>query len=138
MRLAASIQHVIKQYVMDGETVHALRGVSFDVPEGDYVAIMGPSGSGKSTLLNLLGCLDRPTAGTILLGDDDVSRLNDDRAVRDPRLADRLRLPVVQPDPATDRAGEHRGPAVLPGPADGQGPPPLPGAGRDGRAWRSG
>jgi putative ABC transport system ATP-binding protein len=78
MRLAASIQQVVKQYVMDGETVHALRGVSFDVPEGDYVAIMGPSGSGKSTLLNLLGCLDRPSAGTIMLGDADVSRLNDD------------------------------------------------------------
>jgi putative ABC transport system ATP-binding protein len=59
--------------------VHALRGVSFDVPEGDYISIMGPSGSGKSTLLNLLGCLDRPTAGQFLLGDVDVSTMNDDR-----------------------------------------------------------
>ena len=79
MTLAASIQTVTKRYVMDGETVHALRGVSFDVPEGDYVAIMGTSGSGKSTLLNLLGCLDRPTSGTILLGHDDVSQMTDDR-----------------------------------------------------------
>jgi putative ABC transport system ATP-binding protein len=78
MIAAASIRQVTKRYVMDGETVHALRGVSFEVPEGDYVAIMGPSGSGKSTLLNLLGCLDRPTDGTILLGDEDVSRLSDD------------------------------------------------------------
>ncbi len=53
-------------------------GVSFDVPEGDYVAIMGPSGSGKSTLLNLLGCLDRPTTGHLFLGEDDVGRMNDD------------------------------------------------------------
>jgi putative ABC transport system ATP-binding protein len=69
---------VTKKYVLDGETVHALRGVSFDVPEGDYMAIMGTSGSGKSTLLNLLGCLDRPTSGVLLLGNQDVSRLTDD------------------------------------------------------------
>jgi putative ABC transport system ATP-binding protein len=65
--------------VLSGETVHALRGVSFDVPEGDYISIMGPSGSGKSTLLNLLGCLDRPTSGRFLLGDVDVSRMSDDK-----------------------------------------------------------
>jgi putative ABC transport system ATP-binding protein len=66
-----------KDYVLKGETVRALRGVSLDVPEGDYVAIMGPSGSGKSTLLNLLGCLDKPTAGAYFLGDVDVAQLND-------------------------------------------------------------
>jgi putative ABC transport system ATP-binding protein len=60
MRLAVSVGDLRKDYVLSGETVHALRGVSFDVPEGDYISIMGPSGSGKSTLLNLLGCLDRP------------------------------------------------------------------------------
>jgi putative ABC transport system ATP-binding protein len=79
MTLAASVQGVTKRYQMDGEVVNALRDVSLEVPEGDYVAIMGASGSGKSTLLNLLGCLDRPTSGTILLGGEDVSRLNDDR-----------------------------------------------------------
>ncbi|MFH1265487.1 MAG: ABC transporter ATP-binding protein [Planctomycetota bacterium] len=79
MTLAACIQDVSKQYPMDGEVVNALRNVSLEVPEGDYVAIMGASGSGKSTLLNLLGCLDRPTSGTIMLGDEDVSRLSDNR-----------------------------------------------------------
>ncbi len=79
MTVAALFQDVTKEYVMDGGTVRALRGVSLEIPQGDYVAIMGPSGSGKSTLLNLLGCLDRPTAGTILLGSDDVSQLTDDQ-----------------------------------------------------------
>jgi putative ABC transport system ATP-binding protein len=78
MILAARLADVTKDYVLDGETVRALRGITIDVPEGDFVAIMGASGSGKSTLLNLLGCLDRPTSGSIFLGDDDVSRLKDD------------------------------------------------------------
>jgi putative ABC transport system ATP-binding protein len=79
MRLAVSARDLRKDYVLSGETVHALRGVSFDVPEGDYISIMGPSGSGKSTLLNLLGCLDRPTSGRFQLGDVEVSRMTDDR-----------------------------------------------------------
>ena len=79
MKLAAEITDLTKDYVLKGETVRALRGVSFSIPEGDYVAIMGPSGSGKSTLLNLLGCLDRPTAGVYRLGEDDVARMSDDQ-----------------------------------------------------------
>lgn len=79
MNLAASIRDLQKHYVLKSETVRALRGVSFDVPEGDYVAIMGPSGSGKSTLLNLLGCLDKPTSGAFMLGDDDVANMDDDQ-----------------------------------------------------------
>ena len=77
--LAAKIRDLDKDYVLSSETVHALRGVSFDVPSGDYVSIMGPSGSGKSTLLNLLGCLDRPTSGSFLLGGDDVAHMSDDQ-----------------------------------------------------------
>lgn len=79
MRLAAKIEDLQKHYHLGGEVVRALRGVSLDVPEGDYVAIMGPSGSGKSTMLNLLGCLDRPTSGSYFLGKDDVAKLNDDQ-----------------------------------------------------------
>ncbi|WP_047814997.1 ABC transporter ATP-binding protein [Rhodopirellula islandica] len=77
-RLATSIKKLTKEYVLKSETVRALRGVSFDVPEGDFVAIMGPSGSGKSTLLNLLGCLDQPTSGHLMLGDDDIGTMTDD------------------------------------------------------------
>ena len=77
--MAAEIRELQKHYVLKSETVRALRGVSFTVPQGDYVAIMGPSGSGKSTLLNLLGCLDRPTSGSYLLGARDVAQMTDDQ-----------------------------------------------------------
>ena len=59
--------------------MRALRGVNLTVEPGSYVAIMGPSGSGKSTMLNLIGCLDRPTAGQYFLGGLDVSRMPDDQ-----------------------------------------------------------
>ncbi|RMF88167.1 MAG: ABC transporter ATP-binding protein [Planctomycetota bacterium] len=78
MTLAASVRNLVKEYHLGGEIVRALRGVSFDVPEGDYIAIMGASGSGKSTLLNLLGCLDRPTSGELYLGEENVASLDDD------------------------------------------------------------
>ncbi len=81
-------ENVRKTYQMGPVTVEALRGVSFEINAGDYISIMGPSGCGKSTLLNLLGCLDRPTSGSYHLGDQDVSRMDDDAlsAVRGARL----------------------------------------------------
>jgi putative ABC transport system ATP-binding protein len=67
-----------RTYVMGAEEIHALRGVSFDVQKGEYVAIMGPSGSGKSTLMNVIGCLDSPTRGTYVLRGKVVSEMADD------------------------------------------------------------
>ena len=74
----AEFQEVWKTYEMGDTLLHALRGVSFALEQGEMVAIMGPSGSGKSTLLNLLGCLDTPSDGRYLLGGRDVSTMTDD------------------------------------------------------------
>jgi putative ABC transport system ATP-binding protein len=79
MDWAARVTDLRKEYRLGGETVHALRGITLEIPKGDYVAIMGPSGSGKTTLLNILGCLDRPSGGEYFLGDQEVSQLNDSR-----------------------------------------------------------
>jgi putative ABC transport system ATP-binding protein len=69
---------VTRSYRLEGVTVEALRGVSLTVEQGDYAAVVGPSGSGKSTLMHLLGALDRPTTGTLLVGGRDVSTLGED------------------------------------------------------------
>jgi putative ABC transport system ATP-binding protein len=69
---------ISREYVVGGETVHALDHVDVRVAAGEYVSIMGPSGSGKSTLLNVLGLLDRPTSGSYRLQGEDVSSLDDD------------------------------------------------------------
>jgi putative ABC transport system ATP-binding protein len=78
MRLAGQVIDLHKYYDLGPVVVKALRGVSADFPEGDFVAIMGQSGSGKSTLLNLLGALDRPTSGQYILGGHNVADLSDD------------------------------------------------------------
>ena len=78
MANAAEVIDIHKYYDLGGHIVKALQGVSLEVPEGDYIAIMGSSGSGKSTLLNLLGALDRPTKGEYIIGGTPISQLNDD------------------------------------------------------------
>lgn len=72
------IDHISKTYLLGEVEVHALRGVSLHVSPGEFVAIMGASGSGKSTFMNILGCLDKPTKGTYVLEDIDVSGLSRD------------------------------------------------------------
>ena len=70
------VKNIFKTYQLEGVEVPALRGLSLTIDAGAFVAIMGPSGCGKSTLLNLLGCLDRPTSGTLEIGGVDVSKMS--------------------------------------------------------------
>ncbi|GAA3286059.1 ABC transporter ATP-binding protein [Dactylosporangium vinaceum] len=88
MTAALIAENVTREYALDGVTVPALKGVTFSIDAGDYVAIIGPSGSGKSTLMHLLGGLDRPTSGRLLLGGRDVGGL-------DPRELARLRNETI-------------------------------------------
>jgi putative ABC transport system ATP-binding protein len=73
-----SVDRLARHYLVGGETVRALDGVSFDIQPGEWVAIVGQSGSGKSTLMNLIGCLDTPTSGSYRLNGADVETLSDD------------------------------------------------------------
>jgi putative ABC transport system ATP-binding protein len=77
--MGIQITNVSKTYHLGDIEVHALRGVSLDIANGELVAIMGPSGSGKSTLMNILGCLDVPSSGSYVLDAEEVGRLKDDQ-----------------------------------------------------------
>jgi putative ABC transport system ATP-binding protein len=72
------VEDVTKQYELGRTRVPALRGVSLSVDPGEFLAVAGPSGSGKSTLLNLIGCLDHPSSGRVLIDEQDVAQLDDD------------------------------------------------------------
>ena len=72
------LQNICKKYLQGKTEVEALRGIDLTITEGEFIAIMGPSGSGKSTLMNIIGALDRPTAGSYFLDNEDVASLSDD------------------------------------------------------------
>ena len=80
-----SVRNVSKDYMLGKTVVPALRDVSLDVEKGEFLSIAGPSGSGKTTLLNLIGCVDTPTSGTVVVNGNDTSRLSE-RALTDLRL----------------------------------------------------
>jgi len=73
------IKKITKVYKMGEVLVNALRGVSFHINKGQFVAIMGPSGSGKSTLMHIIGCLDHPTEGSFIMDGEDISKVNDNK-----------------------------------------------------------
>ena len=77
-----SIENLRRDFKMGSETVHALRGVSFDIFPGQFVTIMGTSGSGKSTMLNILGCMDKPTSGHYILDGEHTEKLSRDALAR--------------------------------------------------------
>ena len=109
---------VRKVYAMGEVEVAAVDGMTFDVERGEFVVVVGPSGAGKTTLLNMLGGMDVPTSGSILLDGRDVSAFSAKAADALPPLRHRLRVPVLQPGAEPDGAGERgAGQPDLQGPA---------------------
>jgi putative ABC transport system ATP-binding protein len=124
-RRVIEIRNLVKVYHLGEVEVRALDGVDLLVDEGEFIAIMGPSGSGKSTLMNIIGCLDRPTSGTYILDDADVSQLSrDQRAIiRNAKIGfvfqsfnllartsaiENVELPMLYSDSGRSRGDRHR------------------------------
>lgn len=76
-KLLIDVKNVKKDYPLGKTTVHAVKGVSFTINEGELLSIIGPSGSGKTTLLNVLGCIDHPTDGEVTIDNEEITQLND-------------------------------------------------------------
>lgn len=96
MKKVIEIQNIKRNFQVGDETVHALRGVSFNINEGEFVTIMGTSGSGKSTLLNILGCLDTPTSGEYLLDDIPVRTMSKPQQCSTKNRKIGIRVPKLQ------------------------------------------
>src|ERR1044071_1548231 len=77
MKTIVSVKNATKDYALGTVTVRALRGVTLEVPEGEFLSIAGPSGSGKTTLLNLIGCVDTPTSGTVEVAGKNTRELSE-------------------------------------------------------------
>jgi len=103
--IVVELVNVTKTYRLGEVQVQALRGVNMKASRGQIVAIMGPSGSGKSTILNLVGALDRPTSGKVMVDGKDISRMSEDKLANTSRF-DRVHLSVLQSDPCTHRVRE--------------------------------
>lgn len=71
------VENLHKIYKTESQSVNALRGVDIDIPQGSFLSVAGPSGSGKTTLLNIIGCLDKPTSGSVFFGDENIVPMND-------------------------------------------------------------
>ena len=79
MENIVSLKNVVKEYGIGEKTFRALDGVSLDISKGKFVCVLGPSGAGKSTLLNLIGGMDNPTSGSVVIGGSDITRYNEDQ-----------------------------------------------------------
>ena len=111
--VAVRLEDVRKTYRTGEVEVHAVRGVSIEIGQGEFVALMGSSGSGKSTLMNILGCLDRPTAGRYFLDGEDVSSLEPGRAGGRPQPKARVRFSKLQSARANVGPGKCRAASAL-------------------------
>ena len=97
-----------RDYSFGNERIHALRGVTFDITDGDYAAIVGPSGCGKSTLLNLLGAIDHPTSGSVIIRGTDVAQMQDSEATSVSASQHRLCVSALLSDADAFGARKHR------------------------------
>ena len=77
MPVVVRLDNVVKTYSMGESEVHALRGISFEIEQGEFLSIMGPSGSGKSTCMNMIGCLDRPTSGIVEINGKETAKMTE-------------------------------------------------------------